>query len=98
MGACKSKIEGGGSGFVPGGKDGKTKIWLKGGKGQQWEGGVRVPGLVRWPGKIKGLQVLHNAVSTMDIMPTSIGIIDRFLYLIINIGKIIIERKTRFIE
>ena len=72
-------IEGGGSGFVPGGKDGKTKIWLKGGKGQQWEGGVRVPGLVRWPGKIKGLQVLHNAVSTMDIMPTSIGIIDRLM-------------------
>jgi steryl-sulfatase len=72
-------VDGGGSGFIPGGKDGKTKIWLKGGKGQQWEGGVRVPGLVRWPRKIKGHQVLHSAVSTMDIMPTSIGIIDRLM-------------------
>ena len=72
-------LEGGGSGFVPGGKDGQTKVWLKGGKGQQWEGGVRVPGLVRWPRGIKANQVLSNSVSTMDIMPTSIGIIDRVM-------------------
>jgi|EP00945_MAST-04E_sp_MAST-4E-sp1_P007806 steryl-sulfatase len=70
-------LEGGGSGFVlmPDGK----KEWLRGGKGQQWEGGVRVPGLMRWPDGASSGTVVDVAVSTMDIFPTTLGIVERTL-------------------
>lgn len=42
---------------------------LRGGKGSTWEGGMRVPGIAWWPGKIKpGVQ--REMASTMDILPT----------------------------
>lgn len=43
---------------------------LRGGKLTHYEGGVRVPMLVRWPAKLKGGQVYRNPVSTLDIFPT----------------------------
>ncbi|XP_015680031.1 arylsulfatase H-like [Protobothrops mucrosquamatus] len=43
----------------------------KGGKGMGgWEGGIRVPGIVRWPGKIAPNTVLEEPTSLMDIYPT----------------------------
>ena len=43
---------------------------LRGGKYSNWEGGVRVPAIMRWPGKIpKGL-VSREIVSIMDLYPT----------------------------
>ena len=38
-----------------------------GGKGQVWEGGVRVPGIFWWPGKIKGGTVNPLVASQMDL-------------------------------
>jgi arylsulfatase A-like enzyme len=46
---------------------------FKGGKGQSWEGGFRVPGIAWMPGFIPAGRVSDNIVSTMDIYPTVLG-------------------------
>ena len=43
---------------------------LRGRKGQTYEGGVRVPFLARWPGRIPAGRVLDAIGSTLDLMPT----------------------------
>ena len=43
---------------------------LREGKGTEWEGGVRVPCLVRWPGRIRPGAVCGEMASSMDILPT----------------------------
>jgi arylsulfatase A-like enzyme len=43
---------------------------LKAGKGTTWEGGVRVPCLVRWPGRIAAGRVETTLCSAMDFFPT----------------------------
>ncbi len=44
---------------------------LREGKGSTWEGGMRVPGIAWWPGKIKPT-VQRTMASTMDLFPTSL--------------------------
>ena len=39
-------------------------------KGSVYEGGIRVPGLMRWPGKIKPGTVQRTPVSGVDLLPT----------------------------
>ena len=39
-------------------------------KATTWEGGFRVPAVVRWPGKIPAGKVVNGIVSHMDWMPT----------------------------
>jgi arylsulfatase A len=43
---------------------------LREGKGTSWEGGVRVPCLMRWPGKIPAGRVSTDPLMTIDILPT----------------------------
>jgi arylsulfatase A-like enzyme len=43
---------------------------LRAGKGTTFEGGVRVPFLVRWPGRIAPGSVNANPVSLLDVFPT----------------------------
>ena len=43
---------------------------LRGEKGSTWEGGMRVPCVVRWPGKIPAGSVCDELATTMDILPT----------------------------
>ena len=43
---------------------------LSGGKFTLWEGGIRVPCLIRWPGVIPPGTLSHQAVMTMDLAPT----------------------------
>jgi arylsulfatase A-like enzyme len=43
---------------------------LRGSKGNTWEGGIRVPAIFRWPGKIPSGQVRADLVTSMDIYPT----------------------------
>jgi hypothetical protein len=46
---------------------------LRGSKLSHYEGGVRVPFMMRWPGHIKPDTVYHGAVSLMDVLPTSLA-------------------------
>lgn len=45
---------------------------LRGMKGQQWEGGVRVPMIARWPGTIPPGQMIGEMAGSVDILPTAI--------------------------
>ena len=38
------------------------------------EGGVRVPGVVRFPGRVPAGRVVDQAVSLMDLLPTMAGL------------------------
>ncbi|XP_024844238.2 arylsulfatase D [Bos taurus] len=43
----------------------------RGGKGMAgWEGGIRVPGIFRWPGVLPAGHVIHEPTSLMDVFPT----------------------------
>ena len=44
---------------------------LKGAKGSEFEGGTRVPFVLRWPGRLEGGRVYDGLVSTMDIFATA---------------------------
>ncbi len=46
---------------------------LRGKKSQLWEGGIRVPYIVSWPGKIPAGKRYDQPVSTLDFMPTSLA-------------------------
>ncbi|MFO0877284.1 MAG: sulfatase [Gemmataceae bacterium] len=43
---------------------------LREGKGTNFEGGVRVPCLMRWPGRIPAGSVCHEPAMTIDLFPT----------------------------
>ncbi len=43
---------------------------FRGEKGTTWEGGMRVPGIVRWPGVIKPGTVINDVISQEDWTPT----------------------------
>ncbi|WP_168196245.1 sulfatase-like hydrolase/transferase [Echinicola soli] len=62
---------------------------LKGYKGQLYEGGIRVPFAVRWPGKINSGTVCHSITSSLDILPS---ILDAVGYSKRNLeGKSVLE-------
>jgi arylsulfatase A-like enzyme len=46
---------------------------LREGKGTAFEGGQRVPCLIRWPGRIPGGRVTSGIASTIDLLPTIAG-------------------------
>jgi arylsulfatase A-like enzyme len=54
----------------PGGSTGG----LRGGKGSTWEGGVRVPCVVRWPGRVPAGRVERGISSLMDLFTTCVGL------------------------
>ncbi len=43
---------------------------LRGGKSQLYEGGIRVPLIVKWPGKVPGDKVCSSPTSNVDFYPT----------------------------
>ena len=43
---------------------------LRSGKGFPYEGGIRVPWIVRWPGVVKGRSLCSAPVSSIDFFPT----------------------------
>ncbi len=47
--------------------------WFRNEKNTGWEGGFRVPFMVRWPGKIKSGQVSNEIVANLDWAPTLIA-------------------------
>ena len=46
---------------------------LRAGKGHLYEGGLRIPLLVRWPGTVKPGTEIATPVSTLDLLPTLSG-------------------------
>ena len=43
---------------------------LREGKGTMWEGGARVPCIMRWPGRIPAGRVCQKIAATIDLLPT----------------------------
>jgi arylsulfatase A-like enzyme len=52
------------------GGEGGSNAPLRGIKGQTWEGGMRVPCIVRWPGTVPAGTVCKELVSAIDFYPT----------------------------
>ncbi len=53
-----------------GGGGGSDNRPLRGGKGKMWEGGLRVPLIVRWPGRVKQGVVTEEFASSLELFPT----------------------------
>jgi len=51
-------------------KNGGSALPLRGAKTSTWEGGVRVPFIIRAPGKVPAGKVSKNLTMTMDLLPT----------------------------
>jgi len=49
---------------------------LKGRKGSNWEGGIRVPGIFHWPGMFATDLVLDTPAGLVDVLPTVCGLLD----------------------
>ena len=47
---------------------------LRGRKGWTYDGGVREPGIVRWPGSIRAGRVSDEPVATIDFFPTALAL------------------------
>lgn len=45
---------------------------LRGSKGSTWEGGVRVPTIAWWPGKVKAGSVCDAVAANIDVLPTCV--------------------------
>ncbi len=56
------------------GADGGSAGPLRGGKGSTWEGGVRVPTIAWWPGKIAPGSVCDAVAGTIDLLPTAVAL------------------------
>lgn len=50
------------------------------GLGSIWEANLRMPALIRWDGKIKPGSVTNATVSTLDVVPTILSILDETIY------------------
>jgi arylsulfatase A len=48
---------------------------LRGRKGMNWEGGIRVPGMFIWPGAIKNDTVCSTPAGLVDVLPTVCGLL-----------------------
>ena len=57
----------------------KTNGDLRGGKHHVWEGGFKVPFLVRWPGHAKAGSVCKEMISLADIMATTAAVVGETL-------------------
>lgn len=49
---------------------------LREGKGTCWEGGTRVPGIMKWPGKIPAGTTSDSMMMTIDVLPTIASVIE----------------------
>ena len=52
------------------GLDGGSNAPLRGAKGSTWEGGMRVPCIVRWPGRVAPGRTSDGLVTSLDLVPT----------------------------
>jgi arylsulfatase A-like enzyme len=57
----------GGAAYATGGAD---NVPLRGGKGETWEGGIRVVSLLRWPQQLAAGGDMPQIMTAMDVFPT----------------------------
>jgi arylsulfatase B len=57
----------GGAAYATGGAD---NVPLRGGKGETFEGGIRVVSVMRWPDQLKAGTKMTSIMSAMDVLPT----------------------------
>jgi arylsulfatase A-like enzyme len=79
---------------------------LKGGKGMLYEGGVRVPYIFRWPGRVAPGSVCDEPINSVDLYPTLLEVagakadagytLDGTSYLGLLTGGAKVERKPLF--
>ena len=60
----------GGAAYATGGAD---NVPLRGGKGDTFEGGIRVVSVMRWPGQFEAGTMFRSIMSVMDVFPTLAG-------------------------
>jgi len=48
---------------------------LRGRKGMNWDGGIRVPGIFNWPGKVFSGVESHEPAGLVDVLPTVCGLL-----------------------
>jgi arylsulfatase A-like enzyme len=53
--------------------DGSINLPLRGQKGMLAEGGIRVPFVFAWPGRVPGGQVFDHPVISLDVVPTALA-------------------------
>ncbi|MFC1735667.1 sulfatase [Candidatus Hydrogenedentota bacterium] len=46
---------------------------FRAGKGSMYEGGNRIPYIMKWPGQVPGSMVYEHPVSTLDVFPTALA-------------------------
>lgn len=51
------------------------RLFITGGKMSTWEGGIRIPGIIRWPGHIRPGTVSNDLTSQLDFFPTIMKIV-----------------------
>ncbi|MBN38785.1 MAG: arylsulfatase [Opitutae bacterium] len=49
---------------------------LRGKKGSNWNGGIRVPGIFSWPGVIRKNSAVKNPAGLVDVLPTLCGLLN----------------------
>lgn len=54
-------------------RNGGNNLPLRGGKDTVWEGGIRTPSIVRWPGHITAGAVLTQPIAVQDLYPTLVA-------------------------
>ncbi len=65
--------------WAPYGIDAGSAGPLRGAKGSQWEGGIRVPFIARWPGRIRRGVVTNEIAASIDLLPTFAAFADAHL-------------------
>lgn len=67
----------GGLSTLPANRNAPTSVEpLRAGKGWLYEGGIRVPAIMKWPGKIKKGSESHVPIISTDFFPTIANIVD----------------------
>ncbi len=73
-----SSDNGGVGGYIAAGVQAREGITdnapLRGGKGMLYEGGVRVPFIFRWPGRVKAGTVCEEPIASVDLFPTLLAL------------------------
>ena len=57
----------------PTAENGSRNAPLRGFKGQVWEGGIRVPFMIQWPGHIPAGKIINQPVISLDLFPTALA-------------------------